>query len=95
MAAMEGREIHAYALRAGFGSNLIVNNALIGLYTMCGSHVEAVFSRMPVKDIITWTQMIVTYMEFGLVESALRIFYDMPERNSLSYTAMLAGLCLN
>ncbi|CAM8928356.1 unnamed protein product [Rhodiola kirilowii] len=97
MAAMEGREIHAYALRAGFGSNLIVNNALIGFYTKCGSvrHVEAVFSRMPVKDIVTWTQMIVTYMEFGLVESALRIFYEMPERNSLSYTAMLAGLCLN
>uniref|UniRef100_A0A7N0RGG3 DYW domain-containing protein n=1 Tax=Kalanchoe fedtschenkoi TaxID=63787 RepID=A0A7N0RGG3_KALFE len=97
LALKEGREIHTYTLKGGFGSNLIVNNALIGFYTKCGSvrNVDALFSRMPVKDIVTWTQMITAYMEFGLVDLALRTFYEMPERNSLSYTAILAGFYRN
>lgn len=97
LASREGREIHAYALKGGFSNNLIVNNSLIGFYTKCGSvkNAEAIFSMMPVKDIVTWTQMIMMYMEFGSVDLAMSIFSEMPERNSLSYSAMLAGFCRN
>ncbi|KAF8396488.1 hypothetical protein HHK36_018111 [Tetracentron sinense] len=67
-ARMEGREIHAHALRIGFESNVCVNNALIGFYTKCGCVEDVVnlFERMP-----------------------------MPERNCVSYNALLAGFCQN
>uniref|UniRef100_A0A5B7BII5 DYW domain-containing protein n=1 Tax=Davidia involucrata TaxID=16924 RepID=A0A5B7BII5_DAVIN len=96
-AVMQGREIHAHALKTGFESNLSVINALIGFYTKCGSlkDVVALFERLPFKDVITWTEMITAYMEFGLVDLAVEIFHRMPEKNCVSYNALLAGYCLN
>ncbi|KAG6637979.1 pentatricopeptide repeat-containing protein At5g03800 [Carya illinoinensis] len=94
---MKGREVHAYAIKVGLEANLSVSNALIGFYTDCGSaeDVTALFQRMPLRDIITWTEMITAYMDFGLVDLAVDIFDKMPERNSFSYNALLAGLCRN
>ncbi|KAK2965378.1 hypothetical protein RJ640_024120 [Escallonia rubra] len=96
-ALMAGRELHAHALRSGFKTNLSVNNALIGFYRKCGSVKDAVvlFERMPVKDVITWTEMVTTYMKFGLVESAVELLYRMPVKNCVSYNALLAGYCQN
>ncbi|XP_059667523.1 pentatricopeptide repeat-containing protein At5g03800 [Cornus florida] len=97
LALMRGREIHAHALKTGFESNLSVNNALIGFYTKCGSvkDVVTLFERMPVKDVITWTEMVTAYMEFGLVDLAADIFDRMPQKNCVSYNALLAGYCQN
>ncbi|GAV91807.1 PPR domain-containing protein/PPR_2 domain-containing protein/DYW_deaminase domain-containing protein [Cephalotus follicularis] len=94
---MEGREAHAHAIRIGLENHLSVNNALMGFYTKYGSvkDVVALFERLPVRDIITWTEMVMAYMEFGLVEKAVETFNRMPERNSVSYNALLAGLCRN
>ncbi|KAK3005663.1 hypothetical protein RJ639_015731 [Escallonia herrerae] len=94
---MAGRELHAHALRSGFEINLSVNNALIGFYRKCGNvkNVVVLFERMPVKDVITWTEMVTTYMEFGLVESAVEFLYRMPVKNCVSYNALLAGFCQN
>lgn len=92
-----GREIHAHALKMGFDNNLSVSNSLIGFYTKCGGakDVQAVFGRMPIKDVISWTSMITALMEFGMAELALELFGKMPERNAVSFNAVLAGLCLN
>ncbi|GAB2300636.1 hypothetical protein Dimus_034671 [Dionaea muscipula] len=92
-----GREVHAHALKIGYEGDLIVNNALIAFYTRCGrfEDVEALFRRIPIKDVFTWTSMITACMEFGRVDLAMHIFDTMPERNSVSYTAVLAGLSRN
>ncbi|XP_050229021.1 pentatricopeptide repeat-containing protein At5g03800 [Mercurialis annua] len=94
---MGGREVHAHAFRIGLEANMSVNNALIKLYTKYGSlkEVVSVFERMPVRDVITWTEMIVAYMNFGSVQLAVELFEKMPERNSVSYNAMLSGFCNN
>ncbi|XP_044478633.1 pentatricopeptide repeat-containing protein At5g03800 [Mangifera indica] len=94
---MEGRSLHAHAIRIGLGCNLSVNNGLIGFYTKCGSvkDVETIFERMPIRDVITWTEMVIAYMEFGLVDSAVETFDMMPEKNCISYNALLAGFCKN
>ncbi|XP_057984291.1 pentatricopeptide repeat-containing protein At5g03800 isoform X2 [Malania oleifera] len=96
-ALTEGQEIHAHALRMGFESDLSVNNALIGFYAKCGSikDVIALFERMAMKDVITWTEMITAYMDFGMVDFAMQIFDKMPERNCVSYNALLSGFCHN
>ncbi|XP_048226220.1 pentatricopeptide repeat-containing protein At5g03800 [Ricinus communis] len=96
-ALMGGREVHAHAIRIGLEDSLSTNNAILKLYTKCGSlkDVMSVCERMPVRDVITWTQMIAAYMEFGLVDLAVEVFEKMPERNSVSYNALLAGFCNN
>ncbi|KNA18588.1 hypothetical protein SOVF_069030 [Spinacia oleracea] len=96
-AGVLGREIHAHALKMGFDNHLSVSNSLIGFYTQCGTAkiVQALFQRMPIKDVISWTGMITAFMEFGMVELALEYFKKMPERNSVTFNAVLAGLCSN
>ncbi|CAI9097864.1 OLC1v1034377C1 [Oldenlandia corymbosa var. corymbosa] len=93
----EGRELHAYAIKLGHVNNLSVNNALIGFYTKCGrlEDVMHLFDNMIEKDVFTWTEMITAYMEFGLVDLALEAFHRMPEKNCVSYNALLAGYCHN
>ncbi|XP_047334058.1 pentatricopeptide repeat-containing protein At5g03800 [Impatiens glandulifera] len=97
LAITKGREIHAHAIKVGLETNLSVNNALIGYYIKHGKvdQVEALFEKMIVKDTITWTEMIVLYMDIGRVELAMNIFRSMPEKNCISYNALLAGLCRN
>ncbi|PRQ43733.1 putative DYW domain-containing protein [Rosa chinensis] len=96
-AFVEGQEVHAYAVKTGLEGNLSVGNALIELYGECGSvkDVAALFERMPVRDVITWTEMITAYMDFGLVGLAVEMFDQMPERNCFSYNALMAGFCRN
>ncbi|KAF2289807.1 hypothetical protein GH714_038710 [Hevea brasiliensis] len=96
-AVMGGREVHGHAIRIGLECNLSINNAIILFYTRCGSlkDVVADFEMMPVRDIITWTEMIIAYMEFGYVDMAVEVFEKMPERNSVSYNALLTGFCKN
>ncbi|PWA93395.1 Pentatricopeptide repeat-containing protein [Artemisia annua] len=96
-AVMEGREVHARAIKFGLERNLSVGNALIGFYSKYGNmkNVVGLFDRMVVKDVITWTQMISFYMEPGLVDMAEEVFDKMPERNCVSYNTLLSGFCQN
>ncbi|CAN4111229.1 unnamed protein product [Withania somnifera] len=87
LAMREGQELHRHALKS----------RLHGFYTKCGTlkNVMDVFERMPVKDVFSWTEMIVAYMEFVHVGLAMEIFHSMPERNCISYNALLAGFSQN
>ncbi|WOH04877.1 hypothetical protein DCAR_0624289 [Daucus carota subsp. sativus] len=97
LASMNGREIHAHALKSGLLTRLSVGNALIRFYSKCRnvSSVVSLFESMHLKDIITWTEMMMAYMAFGLVDKAVETFNRMPEKNSVSCNAVLGGLCQN
>ncbi|XP_058739120.1 pentatricopeptide repeat-containing protein At5g03800-like [Vicia villosa] len=94
---MEGKQVHAIAVKVGLETELNVGNALIGFYMNCGSldGVVCLFQRMGVRDVITWTEMVRAYMEFGYVDLGLKIFDEMPERNCVTYNAVLSGFCRN
>ncbi|KZV28456.1 pentatricopeptide repeat-containing protein [Dorcoceras hygrometricum] len=96
-AIREGRQIHSYAYRIGYETNLSVNNALLEFYSNCGcvKDVETLFERMQVKDIFTYTEMVNAYMRYGLVDLAVEVFRGMPEKNCISYSSLLSGLCQN
>ncbi|RLN35012.1 pentatricopeptide repeat-containing protein [Panicum miliaceum] len=55
----------------------------------------SVFQGMPVKDVISWTGLLNGYMEFGLVDMALDVFDRMPQRNFITYNAVITGFCQN
>lgn len=94
---MEGKQVHAHAVKVGLEDELNVGNALIGFYTNFGDidDVVCLFERMSVRDVITWTEMVRVYMEFGFVDLGLKIFDEMPEKNCVTYNVLLSGLCRN
>ncbi|CAA7033995.1 unnamed protein product [Microthlaspi erraticum] len=95
--AMRGREIHGRAIRIGLKQELSVNNALIGFYAKFGDvkKVENLHEMMDVRDGFTLTEMITAYMTFGMVDSAVEMFEKIPENNTITYNALMAGFCRN
>ncbi|ESQ43682.1 hypothetical protein EUTSA_v10015790mg [Eutrema salsugineum] len=92
-----GGELHARAIRVGLKQELSVNNALIGFYAKCGDikKVENLYEMMNVRDGFTLTEMIIAYMTFGMVDSAVEMFEKIPEKDVITYNALMAGLCRN
>lgn len=73
------REIHACAYRYGLEYDRRVRNALVSVYSKCGSVQDAkqVFSRMMERDVISWSSMVVGYTQNGCLNEALDTFREM------------------
>ncbi|KAG0589139.1 hypothetical protein M758_2G248400 [Ceratodon purpureus] len=90
-----GKEIHSRVIKAGFISDLSVANALISMYSRCGSIKDArlVFDKMVRRDVISWTAMIGGLAKNGLGAEALAVFQDMQragvEPNRVTYMSIL------
>lgn len=70
------REIHCYALRRGFDSDLFVVNPLITYYARCDEMGMArkVFGLMRERDIVSWNSMISGYSQGGYCEDCLELY---------------------
>lgn len=72
-----GKQVHSYFIKSGLGSSLSVDNSLVTMYAKCGCLDDAsnIFDSMQVRDVITWTALIVGYAQNGRGRESLR-FYD-------------------
>ncbi|XP_048319258.2 putative pentatricopeptide repeat-containing protein At1g68930 [Ziziphus jujuba] len=79
LALEEGKQIHAYIIRTYPRDNIYVGSALVDMYCKCKSikSAETVFKRMPRKNVVSWTAMLVGYGQNGHSEEAVRIFCEM------------------
>ncbi|XP_020095640.1 pentatricopeptide repeat-containing protein At5g27110 [Ananas comosus] len=80
LAALEiGREIHKKINKIGLDSNEIVMCSLFDMYAKCGALREAreAFDKLPVKDIVSWTSMIMAYGSHGQAHDALQLFHEL------------------
>lgn len=75
-ALLEGKLLHSQIICSGFDADRVVNNALIDMFTKCGSLREAreIFDNMRNRDAVSWGTMIAGYVQHGLGLSALKIF---------------------
>ncbi|OVA18406.1 Pentatricopeptide repeat [Macleaya cordata] len=75
----QGKEIHGCVLKFGFDSEVPIGNALIEMYSKCGSLENAlrVFKFMEVRDVVTWTALVSAYGMYGEGKKALRAFSEM------------------
>ncbi|CAH8354337.1 unnamed protein product [Eruca vesicaria subsp. sativa] len=75
--------------------NVIVCNALIDMYSKCGSITEArdIFDTMSEKTVVTWTTMIAGYALNGIFHQALELFNEMIDLdykpNHITFLAVL------
>ncbi|XP_057871944.2 pentatricopeptide repeat-containing protein At1g15510, chloroplastic isoform X2 [Cryptomeria japonica] len=95
MGALElGMDIHQSITEGGLLSD-VVGNALVDMYAKCGSIDKAceVFDRMPLRNVVSWTAMIVGYVHNGFVERALETFKKMQlegvKPNSTTFASIL------
>ncbi|PIA52966.1 hypothetical protein AQUCO_01000669v1 [Aquilegia coerulea] len=74
-----GKSIHAYVVRAGFGSLVNVSTALVNMYSKCGlvDTARLVFDKMGTRNVVSWNSMIDGYSESGYSEKALDMFQKM------------------
>ncbi|KAK7244858.1 hypothetical protein RIF29_39686 [Crotalaria pallida] len=89
----EGKMVHGSALRCGVDGDVFVGTSLIDLYGKCGEIGDAdkVFDGMPVRNVVSYTAMVVGYVSVGDVARAKKLFDEMPQRNVVAWNAMMQG----
>ncbi|KAL0421898.1 UNVERIFIED_CONTAM: Pentatricopeptide repeat-containing protein, mitochondrial [Sesamum latifolium] len=72
-----GRQVHVHVIK--FRRDLVLDNALLDMYSKCGSLKDAncTFTRMIVKDVISWSTMIIGFAQNGYSRKALELFEAM------------------
>lgn len=76
-----GKQVHALLCKAGLETEKCIESALIDMYAKCGSITEArkVFNKISSPDIVSWTAIISSCAQHGLVEDALLLFRMMEQ----------------
>jgi pentatricopeptide repeat protein len=79
LALEQGRNTHEQIIQSGFESNVFVGSSLVDMYAKCGSMEDAwrVFTKMPLRDVVTWTAIIFGYVKCGQACKALQLFQQM------------------
>ncbi|XP_058100355.1 pentatricopeptide repeat-containing protein At3g53360, mitochondrial [Magnolia sinica] len=76
-----GRQLHGHVVKSEFGTDSIVQNALIAMYSKFDRIDDAVgvFERIEMKDLISWGSMISGFAQQGCELEALSLFKEMLE----------------
>ncbi|XP_058105445.1 pentatricopeptide repeat-containing protein At3g63370, chloroplastic [Magnolia sinica] len=92
---LKGMELHAYAIKCGFDSDLQVGNTLVDMYTKCCyvHYANRVFRKMPSKDFISWTTIIAGYAQNHCYLEALDLFREV-EMEGMKVDPMMIGSIL-
>lgn len=97
VALEQGRQIHAHALKAGFGLDDDLANAFIDMYAKCGTMEDAytVLSKMPKRDVVSWTALIAGYAQHGQGKEALYLIQQMHKEsiklNHITFVGILSA----
>ncbi|XP_023760741.1 pentatricopeptide repeat-containing protein At5g27110 isoform X1 [Lactuca sativa] len=78
-----GKDIHNSIISHHFESNEMVMGAVLDMYAKCGEVeiAQQVFSRLPERDLVSWTTMITAYGAHGEAFKSLKLFQDMKKLN--------------
>ncbi|KAI5603647.1 hypothetical protein BDE02_01G232700 [Populus trichocarpa] len=95
----QGRCLHGYAIRrfSPSDSNVSLANAIITMYTRCGSMLtaEKIFKSLPKRNIISWNAMITGYGTHGRGYDAIIAFKQMLEEgfqpNEVTFLSVLSA----
>jgi pentatricopeptide repeat protein len=81
-ALVNGKQVHGLVIEYGFELYLPVGNAIIDMYAKCGCMKDACqfFKNMPIKNVVSWTSLIVGYGKNGLGLEALESFDEMERK---------------
>lgn len=93
----QGKQMHAYTIKAPSGLDISVANSMVDMYLKCGltDDAERLFGEMPVRNVVSWTVMITGYGKHGLGKEAINLFnrmrLDNIEPDGVTYLAVLSA----
>lgn len=72
-----GGSLHSMVLKAGFGSDLHVNNTLLTMYGGCGAveFSRIVFDEMCERDVVSWSSMIAAYVAWYAIVFCFLLYF--------------------
>lgn len=92
-----GNWIHKFIRRSKMEVGLFLGNALADMYAKCGCILEAkkVFDEMQVRDVISWSIIIMGLAMYGYADEAFKCFAEMIEDdlnpNEISFMGLLTA----
>ncbi|XP_022978655.1 putative pentatricopeptide repeat-containing protein At3g23330 [Cucurbita maxima] len=90
-----GKQLHGYIIRNGFDDNIFIASSLIDMYAKCGNIRTArqIYDRMRLRDMVSWTAMIMGYAFHGHALDAIDLFEQMEtEGIKPNYVAFMSVL---
>ncbi|XP_024535522.1 pentatricopeptide repeat-containing protein At2g33680-like [Selaginella moellendorffii] len=97
----KGMALHSRAMAEKCDLNIFVSNTLVDMYANCGSmeDARAAFERMPCRSVVSWSALVLGYVNNGEPSVALEVFCRMQREgfapNSQTFVAALkACTCL-
>lgn len=78
----EGKQIHSQLMVQGLEGDTLLGNALVGMYSKCGTLKDAqkAFDRIRNKDVVTWTSLIDAYGHRNDCNTAMQCFNKMRDQ---------------
>ncbi|MCO5592008.1 hypothetical protein L7F22_046001 [Adiantum nelumboides] len=76
---VEGRLTHVAILDTGLEGTVKVGNALVNMYSKCGSFEDAnkEFQKMQTRDVVSWNTIISAYTQYGFSQEAITLYKQM------------------
>ncbi|GAB2285485.1 hypothetical protein Dimus_019934 [Dionaea muscipula] len=91
----KGRQLHSYAMKAGFYFDMIIEGSLLDLYVKC-SDIETAheyFITTEKNNVVLWNVMLVAYGHMGNLSESCKLFCQMRikglEPNQYTYPSIL------
>lgn len=80
----QGKKVHGFRIKLGIEVDECVHNALIDMYSKCGSMKDAcsVFCSMRERSVISWTTIIMGFAQNGFALEAIEAFEHMISSNA-------------
>ncbi|CAL9123890.1 unnamed protein product [Musa textilis] len=91
-----GRWLHGQLIGSKLALNVQLGTALVDMYAKCGAvrYASRVFERMALKNVWTWSAMILGLAQHGYASQAIELFQQMKNGSvEPNYVTYLAVLC--
>ncbi|CAN6834734.1 unnamed protein product [Brassica oleracea var. botrytis] len=88
-----GRRVCSYIEENRVNVNLTLANAMLDMYTKCGSIEDAkrLFDKMEERDNVTWTTMLDGYAILEDYEAAREVLNSMPKKDIVAWNALISA----
>lgn len=88
-----GRWVHSYIEKNEIKLSLILSNAILDMYTKCGSMHDAkkFYDKMVKKDVVSWTTMLAGYASSGDFDAARDLFNSLPSKDIAAWNSLISA----
>lgn len=91
---LQGKQIHAHLIRTRLYEDIGVDNALVNMYSKCGSimYADTVFKQKTYRNVVSWNSIITGFANHGLGKKSLELFEQMIEEGTKPDSVTFIGL---